>query len=121
MKFSIKDFFSGGEQISRILRNCSNLLKTFFKENFFFRSVQFTFAKITDRSSHQRCSIKKGVLRNFAKFTGKHLYQSLFFNKAAGLKKRLWHRWFPVNFAKFFRTPFTLLLIVLLGFLNYLD
>ena len=28
---------------------------------------------------------KKGVLRNFAKFTGKHLYQSLFFNKVAGL------------------------------------
>ena len=22
------------------------------------------------------------------------------------LKKRLWHRWFPVNFAKFLRTPF---------------
>ena len=39
---------------------------------------------------------RKGVLRNFAKFTGKHLCQSLFFNKAAGLrpatllKKRLW-------------------------------
>ena len=27
---------------------------------------------------------KKGVLRNFAKFTGKHLCQSLFFNKVAG-------------------------------------
>ena len=26
---------------------------------------------------------KKGVLRNFSKFTGKHLYQSLFFNKVA--------------------------------------
>ena len=26
---------------------------------------------------------KKGVLRNFAKFTGKHLCQSLFFNKVA--------------------------------------
>ena len=25
----------------------------------------------------QRCSVKKGVLRNFAKFTGKHLYQGL--------------------------------------------
>ena len=25
------------------------------------------------RSSHQRCSMKKGVLRNFTKFTGKHL------------------------------------------------
>ena len=29
------------------------------------------------RSSYQRCSIKKGVLRNFTKFTGKHLCQSL--------------------------------------------
>ena len=28
---------------------------------------------------------KKGVLRNFAEFTGKHLCQSLFFNKVAGL------------------------------------
>ena len=27
------------------------------------------------RSSHQMCSVVKGVLRNFAKFTGKHLYQ----------------------------------------------
>ena len=37
------------------------------------------------RSIHQRCSIKKGVLRNFAKFKGKHLCQRLFFNKVAGL------------------------------------
>ena len=28
---------------------------------------------------------KKGVLRNLAKFTGKHLWQSLFFNKVVGL------------------------------------
>ena len=60
----------------------------------------------------QRCSVRKGVLRNFTKFTGKHLWQSLFFNKVAGLrpatllKKRLWHRCFPVKFAKFLRTPF---------------
>ena len=32
----------------------------------------------------RRCSVKKGVLRDFAKFTGKHLSQSLFFNKVAG-------------------------------------
>ena len=44
--------------------------------------------------------------------TSKNLCQSLFFNKIAGLgpatllKKRLWHRCFPVNFAKFLRTPF---------------
>ena len=55
---------------------------------------------------------KKGVLKKFAKFTGKHLCQSLFFNKftdlrrATLLKKRLWHRYFPENFAKFLRTLF---------------
>ena len=38
--------------------------------------------------------------------------KSLFFNKVAGLRPatllrmRLWHRCFPVNFAKFLRTPF---------------
>ena len=42
--------------------------------------------RITDRSSHRRCSVRKGVLSNFAKFTGKHLCQSLFFNKVAVLK-----------------------------------
>ena len=36
------------------------------------------------RSSHRRCSVKKGALRNFAKLTGKDLWQSLFFNKVAG-------------------------------------
>ena len=38
------------------------------------------------RSSHWRCSMGKNVLRNFAKFTGKHLCQSRFFNKVAGLR-----------------------------------
>ena len=28
-------------------------------------------------------SVKKGILRNFAKFTGKYLCQSRFFNKVA--------------------------------------
>ena len=36
------------------------------------------------RSSHLRCSARRNVLRNFAKLTGKHLCQSLFFNKVAG-------------------------------------
>ena len=35
------------------------------------------------RSSYQMCSIIKGVLTNFAKFTGKHPCQSLFLNKVA--------------------------------------
>ena len=36
------------------------------------------------RSSHPEEFCKKGVLRNFAKLTGKHLCQGLFFNKVAG-------------------------------------
>ena len=38
------------------------------------------------RSSHQRCSVRNGVLRNFTKCTGKHLCQSISFNKVAGLR-----------------------------------
>ena len=64
------------------------------------------------RSSRPEVFCKKGVLRNFAKFKGKHPCQRLFFNKVAGfrpatlLKKSLWHGCFPLNFAKFLRTPF---------------
>ena len=68
--------------------------------------------KDISRSSHQKCSIKEGVIRNFVKFTGKHMCQSIFFNKVAGLryatllKKRLWDMCFLVNIAKFLRTLF---------------
>ena len=54
------------------------------------------------RSCQQRFSARNGVLRNFAKFTGKHLCQS----PAILLQKRLWHSCFPVNFIKFLRTAF---------------
>ena len=37
-------------------------------------------------SRHRRCSVRKSVLKNFAKFTEKHLCQSLFFNEVAGLQ-----------------------------------
>ena len=57
--------------------------------------------------------MKKSVLRNFAKFTGKHLCQRLFSNEVVGLrpatllKKSLWHSWcFSVNTAKFLKTSF---------------
>ena len=48
------------------------------------------------RSRHRSCSMKKGILKTFEKFTGKYLYQSYFFNKVAGLrpatslKKKFW-------------------------------
>ena len=49
----------------------------------------------TFRSNCPQVFCKKDVLRNFTKFTGKHLCHR-------------WHRCFPVNFVKFLRTPFLL-------------
>ena len=84
------------------------------KSNFKQKISTTVIQKGINRSSHRRCSIKRGILRNFAKFIGKHPCPSLFFNKVGGLrpatlwKKRLGHRRFPMNFAKFLRTPFLL-------------
>ena len=53
---------------------------------------------------------KLGILKNFAKFLGWQLCQIFFKNKvvvlrsATLLKKRLWHRCFPVNIGKFRKT-----------------
>ena len=37
-------------------------------------------------STHRRCFMEKGVLKNFTKFTGKRLCRSAFLNKVADLK-----------------------------------
>ena len=63
------------------------------------------------KSGHQRCSVKKVFLKNFANFTGKHLCWSLFLNKVAGyqacnfIKKRLQDCYFLWNLLNFLRTP----------------
>ena len=77
------------------LRNACNFIKK--------RPGKFAkFLRTPYRSSHWSCYVWKGVLRNFAKFTGKHQCKSLIFNKVAGLS----HRYFPVNLTKFLRKPF---------------
>ena len=65
--------------------------------NFFSRLMTFHYFKIT--------SCKKSALKYLPKSTGKPLCQSLFLMKLRHTK-RLWHRCFPVNIAKFLRTPF---------------
>ena len=50
------------------------------------------------RNSHQICSIKKDILKNLAKFTGKQICQALGLHS---IKKRLWYRCFAVNFHNF--------------------
>ena len=89
---------------------CFVLLKDYVTVSFYSVWIKKLYYCHIFRSSHRTCSVRKDALRNFAKFIGKHLCPSLFFNKVAGpatlLTKRPWHRCFPVNFAKFLRTPF---------------
>ena len=66
----------------------------------------------TIRSSHQRCSVRKSVLRNFTKFTGEHLCQSLFYNNFIKklscnfIKKETLAQVLSCEFVKFLRAPF---------------
>ena len=60
--------------------------------------------KVTCRSSHRRSSVRKDFLKNVAIFIGKHLCWSVFSIKKGSILKRLQHRCFPVNFAKFLGT-----------------
>ena len=115
----------------RYVQSVCNIFFVFFYVYYIFisewpKKLEVTFFYLF-RSSHRRYSAKKGALSNFVKLTEKHLCQKLFFNKVADLwqatrgvlwknvlyqisqtllKNNLWHRCFPVNFAKFLRIPF---------------
>ena len=58
----------------------------------------------------QKCSVKKVFLEIFQNSQENTCARVSFLIKLQAcvtlLKKRLWHRCFPVNFAKFLRTPF---------------
>ena len=56
------------------------------------------------RSSRLEVFCEKGVLRNFAKFTGNHLRQTLFLNKVAGLRPQAVTQ--VSETLTFLRTPF---------------
>ena len=64
------------------------------------------------RSSCPEVFSKKGVLRNFAKFAGKHLCQGLFFNKVAGgacnfIKKETLAQVFSCEFCEISKNTFS--------------
>ena len=63
-------------------KNHTNIFSTYLKELEILGLFFATFANvIVFRSSHRRCSVRKGVLRNFAKFKGKYLCKSRFLIK----------------------------------------
>ena len=70
--------------------------------------MPFSQPQIKFKGSLPEVFCRKDVLKDFAKFTGKHLCWSLFSNKFAGLKpatlliKKFRHRCFPVIFENAF-------------------
>ena len=58
-----------------------------------------------DWSSHWKCSVKKGIFKNFANFTGKHLCWSFFLIMVPRvcnfIKKRLQRKYFRVKVPNF--------------------
>ena len=75
-------------------------------ESYVFAKQRFHYSII--RSSHGRCSIKKvflKILQNTQENTSARVSFLIQF-PASLLQNRLWHRCFPVNFAKFLRTLF---------------
>ena len=75
-----------------------NVIVTFMLQ--LFNNNRETMAKhVACKSSRAQVFCKKGALRNFTKFTGKNLCQSLFFSKVAGLiKKETLAQVFPCEF-----------------------
>ena len=81
------------EQLSTLIKLIERMRKLYSKMSVWknLKFIRHSFQTL--EAVARRCSVRKGVLRNFAR-------------PATLLKKRLWHRHFPVNFAKFLRTPF---------------
>ena len=50
---------------------------------------KFQLLTVEKQPRHQRCFVKKSVLRNFEKFIRKHLCQSILFNNVTGLRPEI--------------------------------
>ena len=84
--------------------NSKTELKQVFSWGIFniFKNTDFEELLLTTVRSRPEVFCEKGVLRNFAKFTGKYLRQSLFFNRV----ENLWHRCFPVKICEISKNTF---------------
>ena len=83
-----------------------------------------TFVPVSEAVT-QRCSLKN-VLRNFAKFTEKHLCQSLFFNKVAGaacnfIKKETLAQVFSCEFCEISKNTFSYRAPLVAAFFQFVE
>ena len=78
--FAVSEVDDGTQSKKKLSEN-NNLQQ--FKTTIF---CEIHISQKINRSSHPYVYCKKCALKNFAKFSGKHLHLSLFFNKVAGLR-----------------------------------
>ena len=71
----------------------------------FYKKITAT-KSVSSEAVVRRCSVKKVSLKNFTKFTGKHLCQSLFFNKVASLRPETLAQVFSREFCEIFKNTF---------------
>ena len=89
--FNIKNFFQHRFPQQDATWNLSRI--------FWLRYLEFSFSKrvlsawLGSRWASSEVFCQKSVLRNFSKFTGKHMCQSLFFNKVEDLPFFIEHLW----------------------------
>ena len=89
-----------------------SLFETSLKDVSNLKWRKFYPTKSLDRQKIYLYSTSKSVFKNFKKFIGKRLCWSLFLIKLQAfkawnfVKKRLQHRCFPLNIAKYLRTVF---------------
>ena len=91
------------------------LLKLFYEMSYWLWCIGYilfflVFASVSAEAVSRRCSVKKMFLEISQNSQENTCVRASFF-QVAGLRpatflKRDWHRDFPVNFAKFLRTPF---------------
>ena len=93
------------QQRLKVYGNIIDVFRTlpniFLSKKFHHRRLTFPKRYCTIRKSHRKCSLKKGFLKNFAIFTGKHLCWSFFLTNC--IKKRFQHKYFPGSIVKLLR------------------
>ena len=87
-KININNFL----KIDRISRTSNTRIDVY---TYLGRKLQFSEAQ----KQPMELFCKKGVYKDLANFTRKHLCQSLFFNKVAGSEKHLFHRTTPGDYS----------------------
>ena len=71
------------KRLTQVKKRCFPMNFAKFLATPFFRTSPVA---APNRSRRPEVFCKNGALRNFAKITGKHLFQGLFFNKVAGMQ-----------------------------------